>query len=195
MGHVYSQAELKKYLDKLKKQVKRFNLSMRYYRDTKNLKEYKQVNDVFKQFKGMNVLDVGCHIGYYALKISSFANSVISIDIDKEVIKKAEKFKTISGVKNVSFKVISAFDLDDNFMEKYNIDAVFIHKTVGDFDSNERYRWPPEQFNKVFSLFKKHCDTVICNDTKIIKDFFEKEGFSVESYPSFRSNLLYVIKR
>ena len=189
----YSQLNLKKYLNKLKKETGRFNLSLRYYRDTNNVKEHNQILKVFKQFRNMNVLDVGCHIGYYATLISSFANKVVGIDIDKEVIKKAHKFKNITGATNAEFNVMSAFEVDIDFMKKNDLNAVFIHKTVGDSESN--LHWPTEDFHNVFSLFEKHCDIIICNNIIRVKEFFKDKPFSIKESRSFRKNYLYTIKR
>lgn len=191
----YTQSNLKKYLDKLRKKAGRFNLSLRYYRDTKNLKEFNNVNKVLKKFDSKNVLDVGCHIGYYAIKISEFSNKVVGIDIDEEIIKKANKFKEISKAKNFHPILYSAFDLDDEFMETNGINAVFIHKTVGDFDSKDEFKWKKTDFIRVFSLFAKYCDIVVCNDTEIIKDFFSKKGFTISKKHSFKHNYLYIIQK
>jgi len=193
MKNIYSQDYLKKSLNKLRKKVGRFNLSMRYYRDTSNVKEHSQMNRVFKKFRGKTVLDVGCHIGYYATMISFFAQEIIGIDINEKVIKKAYCFKEITRAKNIDFKVLSAFDLDDKFMFCNKINAVFIHKSVGDMDSNTH--WSIKEFEKTFSLFEKHCDIIICNDVKRIKTFFQKDGFSIDKFASYRHNSLYVIKK
>jgi len=193
MGKKYSQIYLRKCLNKLKKDKGRFNLSMRYYRDTKEKEVHNHMKKVFKQFREKTVLDVGCHIGYYGTVISSFADRVIGIDIDKKILDKANHFKKITGAQNIDFELISAFDLDDKFMEENGIDAVFIHKSVGDLESNTH--WSTEDFEKVFSLFKKHCDILICNDIKRVKKFFQKDGFPVQEFPSYRRNSLYVIKR
>ena len=153
----------------------------------------KSVSQWKVEFRNMNVLDVGCHIGYYATLISSFANKVVGIDIDKEVIKKAHKFKNITGATNAEFNVMSAFEVDIDFMKKNDLNAVFIHKTVGDSESN--LHWPTEDFHNVFSLFEKHCDIIICNNIIRVKEFFKDKPFSIKESRSFRKNYLYTIKR
>ena len=193
MKQKYSQGELRSSLGKLRKKLGRFNLSLRYDRDTKNAKEHKQINKVFKKFGNKNVIDIGCHIGYYSTLISSFAESVVGIDIRDKSIKQANYFKEIMKVDNTEFKTKSAFDIDDNFMKNHNINAVFIHKSVG-IEGTNTY-WSDENFEQVFSLLAKHCDTVVCNRVERIKDIFVKKGFSVKESPSYRSNIFYLIEK
>jgi len=198
MKQKYSQVFLKEKLDKLRKKLGRYNLSQRYYRDTLNNKEHNQINNVFKNFKNKTVLDVGCHIGYYSVLISSFADNVIGIDVSEKEIKRANYFKKIIDSKNIEFKFYSAFDLDEEFMEKNKINAVFFHK-MSEPRKNKKLRmkktWSTDKFRKVFFLFEKYCDIIVCNDKEKIAFFLEKKGLNIEKFPSYRSNFLYVIKK
>ena len=178
--------------------MKRFNLSQRYYRNTSNKKEHDQINKVFKKFKNMTVLDVGCHIGYYSVLISSFANKVIGIDVSEKEIKRANYFKKIVNSENIEFIFYSVFDLDDKFMEDNKIDAVFFHKMseprkvkLKKLDNT----WNEKKYKQAFNLFKKHCDVIICDDKKKIESYFKKDEVSIREYPSYRSNRMYVVKK
>jgi SAM-dependent methyltransferase len=193
MGQQYSQSLLNKNLNKLRNKYGRFNLSQRYYRDTENIQEHLQINNVLKHFNKKIVLDVGCHVGYYSVLISSFAKQVIGIDINNKALTKADYFIKLFDSNNIIFKYFSVFDIDDKFMTQNNVNAVFIHKTVGDVDSNQS--WSQKNFNYVFLIFSKFCDTIICNDVKRIKEFFNNGYFSIQQFPSFRKNSLFLIKK
>jgi len=197
MKQKYSQEYLKKKLDKLKRKLGRYNLSRRYYRDTSNKKERDQMDRVFRKFKNKNVLDVGCHIGYYALLISSFANNVLGIDVSEKEIKRANYFKKMVDSNNTKFIFYSAFDLNDEFMEQNKIDAVFFHKMSEPrktkLEGTEN-TWSDEKYRKVFSLFEKYCDIIICNDKGKIEKYIRKTNVSIKEYPSYRHNYLYIAK-
>ncbi len=197
MGQEYTQKKLRKSLDKLREKLGRFNLSQRYYRDTSNSKEHNQINKVFKKFKGKVVLDVGCHLGYYSVLISSFADKVIGIDISEAEIGRANYFKKVVGSQNTEFKLYSAFYLDDKFMEENKIDAIFFHKMSEPRISKQQglpETWNDKKFKETFLLFEKHCKVIITNDRNRIEKLFKNSRFSVKKYPSYRHNHLYVIK-
>ena len=96
-------------------------------------------------------------------------------------------------VGNTEFKAYSAFDVDDDFMKSHNINAVFIHKSVGT-KGVDTY-WSEENFERVFSVLAKYCDIVICNKVDRIEKFFEDKTFSIKEYPSYRSNIFSVIEK
>ncbi len=198
MKQKYSQVYLKEKLDKLKNKLKRFNLSQRYYRDVSNKKEHDQINKVFKEFKGKVVLDVGCHIGYYSVLISSFADRVIGIDVSEQEIKRANYFRKIVGAGNTEFRSYSAFDLDDDFMQENKVNAVFFHK-MSEPRKNKQIglpeTWSNEKYDKCFLLFKKHCNVIITNDKDRVETFYNIQGIKIEKFPSYRSNFLYVVKK
>ena len=123
-----------------------FMFKTRYYRHARTLKEYNRFNDAFTNFEGKNIIDIGTHIGYYAIVMSSYARSVLGIDILDRSIKSANKFKNIVGAKNTSFMLMSAFDLNEKFFEKYKINAMFNHKTIG------KQKFSPKKFIKLMEL-------------------------------------------
>lgn len=106
----------------------------RYVKSATNV-AYQQV---FQKFQGKYVLDIGCHVGFYSFYISNYAFSVMGIDWSRDLIKVANTAKKKLGVKNVEFVCASIFDLDSFFIESHNINAVFMHKTGGDFSSEQR---------------------------------------------------------
>jgi len=166
-----------------------FMFKTRYYRHARTLKEYNRFNDAFINFEDKNVIDIGTHIGYYATVMSSYAKSVLGIDISERSIKSANKFKEIVKSKNTSFMLMSAFDLDEKFFEKHEINAIFNHKTIG------KEKFSSKNFIKLMKLCEIYCDVIITDKIDRIKDFFVgnpkfQPSLEVRSYSG---NRLYII--
>jgi len=186
----YSMKDLNNSLAKLQK-IRSFMFKTRYYRHATTLKEYNRFNDAFINFEDKNVIDIGTHIGYYATVMSSYANSVLGIDISKRSIIAADRFKKIVKSKNTSFIQMSAYKLNEKFFKKYKINAMFNHKTIG------KKKFPTSRFIKIMDLCYKYCDVVITDKIPRIKDYFAEkpefeEALEVRSY---KGNRLYIIKR
>ena len=123
--------------------------------------------------------------------MSSYANSVLGIDISKRSIIAADRFKKIVKSKNTSFIQMSAYKLNEKFFKKYKINAMFNHKTIG------KKKFPTSRFIKIMDLCYKYCDVVITDKIPRIKDYFAEkpefeEALEVRSY---KGNRLYIIKR
>ncbi len=186
----YLQSDLKKFYDKVvknRKMLHRLYMKQRYYNNLYNDKDYYNINKVFEKFKNKTVLDIGCHLGFYSILISSFADFIFGMDKNRVSIKDANYFKKVTRAKNTKFIQKSAFDLDDNFMKDNKINAIFIHKTYG--------YWSIEDFEKVFSLLEKYCDIIVCNKEERVIKFFNRSEFIVKEYLFYKDNYVCVIEK
>ena len=72
-----------------------------------------------KEFKDCAVLDVGCGRGAVSLSIAPYAKSVLGIDIDEGNIGLCRERAEATGLTNVRFIKLSAFDLRP--VERYDV--------------------------------------------------------------------------
>lgn len=114
----------------------------------------------FRFFYGKNVLDVGCSVGFYGCVMSRFADNVIGIDRCEKSLKEANLLKDELHVNNITFIEMNAHKLTPEFLRKYKIKALFIHKTMS-ADSG----WTPEVQNKFWDLMKNHMDVIVASAT------------------------------
>ena len=183
---------LNRCLNKMKKQlggdVRYFK---RYETIIKNKIFYNRMNDVFKEFKNKNVLDIGCHIGFFDMLISPFANRVIGIDIVSDSIKKAQYLRNMMGIQNTEFLVKDIFKIDDIFIKKYDIDALFCHAVFGNLFLQQG--WEDGKKNSFLKL-SKVCDIAISNGSSL-EEFYDKSNITAQKFPSYYKNNLYIIKK
>jgi len=58
----------------------------------------------------MNVLEIGCNVGFFSLVISDFVRSVMAFDVDNNYIKVAEIVRSFCKIENCNFSTISVLD-------------------------------------------------------------------------------------
>lgn len=63
-----------------------------------------------KEFRDCTVLDMGCGTGTVALSMAPYAKSVLGVDIDDHLLDLARKEADRTGIENVSFINLSAYD-------------------------------------------------------------------------------------
>lgn len=105
--------------------------SRRFERVSKSEKLIDMYCNLFENFKGLNVLDIGCFSGFFSFLISDVANNTIGIDKRKNPIRFANELKDILNIQNAYFinKYIRNFIQDGDHLS-LNINSLFIHKAM-----------------------------------------------------------------
>ena len=107
-------------------------------RISKSIELIEFYSELFENFKGLNVLDIGCFSGLFTFLISDIANYVIGVDKSPTPIQCANTIKSNLEISNINFinKYIGEFIQDKDHLS-LNIDALFIHKSMGQMVKRE----------------------------------------------------------
>ena len=113
-------------------------------------------------FPEMNVLDIGCNVGFLDLEISKYVNSVTGVDIDENFVSAANTAQKIKKVNNCRF--ICADIKRWNSQEHYDlIIACAVHNWIG-FTMDEFISYIEEHLNSEgYILFESN--SLDCIDT------------------------------
>ena len=72
----------------------------------------------------LNIIDIGCGTGAFALKLSEKANYVIGIDSSEEMIKVANQTKNKRSIKNAEFVLADASNLKHYESNKFDVASI-----------------------------------------------------------------------
>lgn len=138
---------------------------------------YNIYETIFKMFINKNVLDIGCNMGHFSVLISNFANKVYGIDISENNIKIANELKRKLDTDNkLQFELISAFDINIDFINNKQVNAIFLYKVSG--------YWPYDNEIKFWQLcIDSNIEIIIINvynEKKYIKELLFKNGYKFE---------------
>jgi predicted RNA methylase len=148
---------------------------------------YKRMNDTFQHFYKKNVLDLGCNMGVLSIMISSFANEVHAIDVEKEYIYKGKRLKHRLGVKNIDIIVKDILEIDEKFLDSRNINAVFFNRIA-------TYSWKSKDFKRIFDMLKDRCSIVVTNEKGKVRSFLIKRGYKMKLTPWYNKTINMYIK-
>lgn len=91
-----------------------------------------KLNEKFKVFQQMNILEIGCNKGHYTKGLISQAKSVHVVDINKKHLEITQK--RLHTKRNLTFEHLSSYK---NIQTNHKKDGLFIGVTIADFPRQE----------------------------------------------------------
>ncbi|MHA2023951.1 MAG: methyltransferase domain-containing protein [Candidatus Thorarchaeota archaeon] len=136
--------------------------SKRYCKVLEDEESRKVYEFAFKYLKGMNVIDIGCFVGFYSCLMAQYANSVLGIDTNGKAIGQAGVLKRLVGCSNVKFRIMSGHNVTPSFLEENDIKAMFLHKVISASSG-----WSNELQSRLWEIVKEKIDVLIASATNL----------------------------